>query len=78
MAINTLVGVARSAKAPPSARVAAASALIDRGWGRAPVAITGEDGGPIRVIIRQIIDNVEENDTKLIEQAQDEDDPATG
>jgi hypothetical protein len=36
MAVNVLYGVARSAKAPPSARVAAAACLLDRGWGKAP------------------------------------------
>ena len=34
MAINTLVGVMREKKSSPSARVAAAVALLDRGWGK--------------------------------------------
>lgn len=33
-AIQTLAGVMDAADAPPSARVAAASALLDRGWGK--------------------------------------------
>ena len=33
-AINILAGIARQETAPPSARVAAAVALLDRGWGR--------------------------------------------
>jgi hypothetical protein len=33
-AINTLVGVMRERKSSPSARVAAAVALMDRGWGK--------------------------------------------
>ena len=33
-AINVLVGVMGDDEASPSARVAAASALLDRGWGR--------------------------------------------
>jgi hypothetical protein len=53
-----LYGLVRSAKAPPSARVAAAGILLDRGWGKAPQEHTGPDGGDIRVTIRQIIENV--------------------
>jgi hypothetical protein len=34
-AIQTLQGVMDSADAPPAARVAAAQALLDRGWGKA-------------------------------------------
>ncbi len=33
-AIKTLVGVMNQAKAPPAARVAAANAILDRGWGK--------------------------------------------
>ena len=36
-AIKVLAGVMSSAKCPPAARVAAANALLDRGWGK-PVA----------------------------------------
>ena len=35
-AINTLVSVMDSKESPPNARVAAAVALLDRGWGRPP------------------------------------------
>jgi len=31
-------------KAPPAARVAAANALLDRGWGKPGQPITGENG----------------------------------
>ena len=34
-AIKTLVGIMRQPKAPPAARVMAANALLDRGWGKA-------------------------------------------
>lgn len=34
-AISTLVDVVQDAKAPASARVSAAQAILDRGWGRA-------------------------------------------
>jgi hypothetical protein len=33
-AINTLSNIMRDAKAPPAARVAAANALLDRGYGK--------------------------------------------
>ena len=35
-AIDTLAAIMGDEKAPPSARVSAAQALLDRGWGRAP------------------------------------------
>ena len=43
-ALNVLVGVMNEASAPHSAKVAAAQALLDRGWGKAPqsLEITGE------------------------------------
>ena len=31
-----------------AARVSAANALLDRGWGKPSQALTGEDGGPIQ------------------------------
>ncbi len=33
-AIKTLVGIMNQAKASPAARVAAANAILDRGWGK--------------------------------------------
>jgi hypothetical protein len=49
-AIKTLVGIMRQPKAPPAARVMAANALLDRGWGKAAqlVAVDGE--------IRQLVE----------------------
>ena len=49
-AINTLVGIMRQPKAPAAARVMAANALLDRGWGKAAqtVAVDGE--------IRQLVE----------------------
>ena len=43
-AINVLVGVMRSTSATPAARVSAANAILDRGWGKAPQAIENSDG----------------------------------
>ncbi len=49
-AINCLVGIMRQPKCAPAARVAAASALLDRGWGKPQqgLELTGKDGGPIQ------------------------------
>jgi|SRR6478735_8873401 len=44
LAIRTLTGVCGSKAAPAAARVSAAQALLDRGWGKAPQQHTGEDG----------------------------------
>src|SRR5215468_9476585 len=43
-ALETLAHVMRQPKAPPAARVMAANALLDRGWGKAAqlVAVDGE------------------------------------
>jgi hypothetical protein len=70
MAVRVLASIAGQRNAPPSARVAAASELLDRGWGRAAQIHSDPDGGPIQVIIRQIIDITGErrNDPVLIEQ----------
>jgi hypothetical protein len=48
-AITTLATIHKDKKAPPSARVAAANALLDRGWGKPKQALenTGLDGGPM-------------------------------
>ena len=54
LAIRTLTGVCGSKAAPAAARVSAAQALLDRGWGKAPQPHTDEDGETIRVVIRTI------------------------
>jgi hypothetical protein len=59
-AIRTLAGIMNQEKAPAAARVAAANAILDRGWGKPAQAmeLTGPEGGPVqiqrveRVIIR--------------------------
>jgi hypothetical protein len=44
-AINVLVGIMRSKDATAAARVTAANAILDRGWGKAAQAIHTGDGG---------------------------------
>ena len=69
MSIKVLASVAQNST-NDSARVSAAVALLDRGWGKAPQAITGADGeGTISVTIRHIVDELrakEEQRTKLL------------
>ena len=44
-AIRVLAGIMRSDDATPAARVSAANAILDRGWGRAAQPVeNGEDG----------------------------------
>ena len=48
-AIETLVSIMTNTKSAPAARVSAANALLDRGYGKPPQHITGE-GGPSYVV----------------------------
>jgi hypothetical protein len=58
IAIKTLAGIAKDGT-NESARVAAACALLDRGWGKPPQAHTGEDGeGAIQVTIRHLVEGM--------------------
>jgi hypothetical protein len=69
MAIRTLAHVARSPKAPASARVMAAEALLSRGWGKPlqPTEVGGET--ELKITIRHIMEEmrVKHGDTTLIE-----------
>ena len=65
MCIRTLASIARSPKAPESARVVAANSLLDRGWGKADQPHTGL--GPINIIIRQILDTAQQSEPLVIE-----------
>jgi hypothetical protein len=49
-AIEILVDVARNAKKHPPARVTAAIAILDRGWGKPTQAVAGEDGQPTKIV----------------------------
>ena len=61
MAIKILAGIAKDGT-NEGARVSAAVALLDRGWGKAPQAHTGENGeGDLRVTIRHIVEAVGAN-----------------
>jgi hypothetical protein len=48
-AMKTLAAIHKNPKAPAAARVAAANALLDRGWGKARQTLDfGSDGGAIQ------------------------------
>jgi hypothetical protein len=51
-ALNVLVGVMRNTKAAAPARIAAANAILDRGWGKATQAIENGDDGALELIHR--------------------------
>jgi hypothetical protein len=51
-AINVLVGVMRSKDATHAARVSAANAILDRGWGKAAQAVGSSDDGALELIHR--------------------------
>jgi len=51
-ALNVLVGVMRSKDATAAAKVSAANAILDRGWGKAPQAIQNGDDGALELIHR--------------------------
>jgi hypothetical protein len=50
-AINCLVGIMNQSEAPPAARVSAASAILDRGWGKPAQPIDGDgEGGAVQLV----------------------------
>ena len=51
--VQTLGGICATSNSD-SARVAAATALLDRGWGKPAQPHTGEDGGAIEIILRNL------------------------
>jgi hypothetical protein len=61
-ALNVLVGVMRNTKAPPPARIAAANAILDRGWGKATQPI---ENGALELIhrIERVIVHPENSDS---------------
>jgi hypothetical protein len=51
-AVNVLVGVMRCKDATPAARVSAANAILDRGWGKATQPLENGDDGALELIHR--------------------------
>jgi hypothetical protein len=56
MGVRVLAGIANAEEQPASARVAAVTALFDRGWGKAPQPHTGEDDKDIGSRSGRIVD----------------------
>jgi len=67
-ALNVLVGVMRSKDATATAKVSAANAILDRGWGRATQPIENGDDGALELIhrIERIIVHPENRDSENI------------
>ena len=61
LAINTLAGIARHGESEP-ARVSAAVALLERGWGKAQQNV--EVDATFNVIVRRLVD---ESDQRLVD-----------
>jgi hypothetical protein len=51
-AINTAAEIMRNAEETGTARMSAVNTILDRAWGKAPQAMTGEDGeGPVQLAV---------------------------
>ncbi len=62
-ALKVLAGIMNQEEAPAPARVSAATALLDRGWGKPTQPLSGDaDGDPIEVVTR--IEIVAPDDSK--------------
>jgi len=67
-AINVLVGIMRSKDSTAAARVTAANAILDRGWGKPPQSLENGDDGPLELIhrIERVIVNPENPDSQSL------------
>ena len=59
-AIRTLVSIMTNSKSPPAARVSAANALLDRGYGKPPQHITGESNTSYVALLPEVAKSAEE------------------
>jgi len=64
-AINVLVGVMRAKDATPAARVSAATAILDRGWGKPVQALANDDARALELVhrIERVIVDPENSDS---------------
>ena len=67
-AINVLVKIMQSKDATPAARVSAANAILDRGWGKAAQPSESGNDGPVELPqrIERVIVNPEDPDGESI------------
>jgi hypothetical protein len=65
-ALNVLVGVMRSKDATAAAKVSAANAILDRGWGKATQPVGNSDDGALELIhrIERVIVHPENSDSQ--------------
>jgi hypothetical protein len=65
-AVNILVGIMRSKNATAAARVSAANAILDRGWGKAAQSLENGEDGALELIhrIERIIVHPENSDSE--------------
>ena len=55
-AVKVLAAIMNDEEGPATARVSAAQALLDRGWGKAAQVLAGEEGGlPVLARIERVI-----------------------
>jgi hypothetical protein len=64
-AVSVLIRIMRSKDATPAARVSAANALLDRGWGKATQPLENGDAGVLELIhrIERVIVHPENSDS---------------
>lgn len=60
-AILTLAEIMQDTEQPAPARVSAANALLDRGYGKPSTVIGDEDGNPAELVHRIILEGVSAN-----------------
>jgi hypothetical protein len=66
-ALNVLVGVMRNKDATPTARVSAANAILDRGWGKASQPLeNGDDALELIHRIERVIVNSQNPDRESL------------
>jgi hypothetical protein len=72
-AISVLASIMNQKKTPPSARVAAAQVLLDRGWGKPTQPLSGDEDNPLSIVhtIRRIIVDPRHSDSESIPAAPD-------
>jgi hypothetical protein len=67
-AVNVLVSIMRSKDATAAARVSAANAILDRGWGKATQPLETGSDGPLELIhkIERVIVHPENSDSQSV------------
>jgi hypothetical protein len=67
-AVNVLVGIMQSKDATAAARVSAANAILDRGWGKATQPLESGNDGSLALVhrIERIIVHPENSDSESV------------